>query len=343
MLERIRNRSPLRRSSETRAGRSSLLPLVAIGMIASPTLASAVDSGLVANKTTQTQPGPEQILQPYEPLTGGYTHDSNDTGFTDVNLSLKIRLFPLNYLPRWFRPYFAMATRFGFYWGSRPKSPVIGKSYNPLLLWRFLPRQQPIRDRDPKLLEKYIDVIPYAHQSNGQLIHTPAQYDVQLASLKIASYTNNFIHRGWDYVGIVWKDTYFSKSKYQLSTYVGGNYFLQDGFLQGPPDEYHSWENNPEGKPRKAVDGLSFIAEYPSSYAHYAVDNGCFLSRPNITVKYSTGYDTPFQYSTIRGEFGFQLMSLPLALWVQHGYMSSLAMYYQKVTSLGLEVRFENF
>lgn len=128
-----------------------------------------------------------------------------------------------------------------------------------------------------------------------------------------------------------------------VATYLGATYFLQRGFFQGPADEYHSWEHNPEGKPRRAVDGLMFMVEYPSRYAHFTIDSSRILSRPNITIKYLTGYDTPFAYSTVRAELGFQFFSLPLALWAQTGYMSSLAMYYQKATSWGLEVRFESF
>jgi len=327
-----------------------------------PGMALAVDTGVI--KTTQTPSGKpiEPILQPYEPITGGYTHDSNDTGFTDVNLSLKVRLLPLKYTPARFHPYFAMSTLFGFYWGSRPNSPVIGKSYNPLLLIRFLPNQRRIpspkgadssESRNVEQAE-YIDFIPYAHQSNGNLIHTQQEYETQLASLKVPSYTNDFIHRGWDYVGIIWKKSWFpdGPASSDIATYVGGSYFLPRGFLQGPADEYHSWENNPEGKPRKAVDGLMFMVEYPSRFAHFVIDDPCaqlatgepcVLSRPNITIRYLTGYDTPFAHSTVRAELGFQFFSLPLALWAQHGYMSSLAMYYQKVTSWGLEVRFESF
>ena len=51
----------------------------------------------------------------------------------------------------------------------------------------------------------------------------------------------------------------------------------------------------------------------------------------------------PFKHSTLRCELGFQFLSLPLALWVQHGYLSSLAMYYQRTDSAGLELRFETF
>jgi len=33
-----------------------------------------------------------------------------------------------------------MTTRFGFYWGARPNSLVIGKDYSPKLLCRYLPK-----------------------------------------------------------------------------------------------------------------------------------------------------------------------------------------------------------
>lgn len=308
-----------------------------------PTTALAMDGGVVkpkkATSTRDCDQDAEQILQPYEPITGGYTHDSNDTGFLDVNLSLKIQLLPWCWMPRFVHPYFAMATRFGFYWGSRPNSPVIGKSYNPLVLVRFLTNDARIWAPDHQSFEytEYIDLIPYAHQSNGQLIHTQAEYDDQLKTLIVPSYTNNFIHRGWDYTGILWKRSWTD----EFATYLEGRYFIPHGFLQGPEDEYHSWEMDPQGKPRKMVDGLSATAEFPTCYAHSAIESSDPLSRPNITVKYLTGYDTPFRYSTERIELGFQLFSLPLALWYQHGYMSSLAMYYEKVTSTGIEVRFE--
>jgi hypothetical protein len=348
----------------------AIIPLLCVV----PATALAIDPGVVIAKP-QKQPEEERknesvcakeaepILQSYEPLTGSYTHDSNDTGFLDINLSLKIRLLPWCWTPSsvHVHPYFAMATRFGFYWGSRHDSPVIGKSYNPLLLFRFLLKQDTTnKDKKPapddgSSYERadYIDLIPYAHQSNGQLIHTQQEYDDQLKSLLIPSYTNNFIHRGWDYTGIVWKKSWTSSQ--ELATYLEGRYFIPVGFLQGPEDQYHSWEMNPQGKPREAVDGLSATAQFPTSYAYFVVEpsapecrNGnselqflkCMI-RPNITMKYATGYDTPFKYSTERVELGFQVGTLPLALWVQHGYMSSLAMYYEKVTSIGMEVRFE--
>ncbi len=51
----------------------------------------------------------------------------------------------------------------------------------------------------------------------------------------------------------------------------------------------------------------------------------------------------PLKYSTERVELGMPIFSLPLAIWYQHGYMSDLAMYYLKVNSYGLELRFVAF
>jgi hypothetical protein len=67
-------------------------------------------------------------VQPYEPITFGYTKDSDDVGYVDFTLSLKYRFVPV----RWTGPndylFLAFTGRFGFYIGTRPSSPVIGKS-----------------------------------------------------------------------------------------------------------------------------------------------------------------------------------------------------------------------
>lgn len=307
----------------------------------------ATDSGLVqknvpASDLAVSAASQEPILQPFAPITGGETYDSDDTYFLDVNLSLKIRLSPAPLLPL-IRPFFAMTTRFGFYWGSRPGSPVIGKSYNPELFFRIMgPNETIIKGPDGIHYEyRQFFNVGYAHESNGQLIHTQAQYEQQLLGSPGASYTDNFIHRGWDYLDFVWKRTWETTN---ITSYFEGKYFLPTGLLQGQEDEYHSWEDNPEGKPRKAVDGIEETVDWPSTNAHFVAEcsHGIWC-RPNLTLKYLTGYQDPFRYNTLRGEFGFQLSTLPLALWVQHGYMSNLANYYKNVTSVGIEVRFESF
>jgi outer membrane phospholipase A len=309
----------------------------------------AVDTGLVAKKVPESDAAvaaasQEPILQPFAPITGGETYDSDDTYFMDVNLSLKIRLSPAALLPQ-IRPFLAMSTRFGFYWGSRPGSPVIGKSYNPELFFRIIgPHETIIKGPDGAHYEyRQFFNVGYGHESNGQLIHTPQQYQQQLLNTPGPAYADNFIHRGWDYADFAWKRTW-EAGVTEVTSYLEAKYFLPDGLLQGPEDEYHSWEANPQGKPRKAVDGIEETVEWPSQNAHFVVEcSQGIWCRPNLTVKYLTGYEDPFRYDTIRGEFGFQLATLPLAIWVQHGYMSSLANYYKDVNSVGVEVRFESF
>jgi hypothetical protein len=64
------------------------------------------------------------------------------------------------------------------------------------------------------------------------------------------------------------------------------------------------------------------------------------LSDPRFFVQYKTGYDPVARYNTIRGEFGFQVYELPIAFYAQDGYMNSLARYYKKAHSFGIELRF---
>jgi hypothetical protein len=277
---------------------------------------AAVDEGLIFKDDTS-------LLQPYEPLTGGYTKDSNDAGNLDVDLSLKFRLLPVDAFGTTFgqdnRFYFTMATRFGFYWGSRSNSPVIGKRFNPQLLWRFSPKAA----EDGKWkFRKYVDV-GYAHESTGQLVHTLEQYQEQLVLTPNPQEANQYVHRGWDYVHLALKLDAFNNA----GAYFDGKYFLPNGLLQGPEDQYHPWENNPEGKRREAVDGLEVAFEYPTRNIDSPVVPDRAFGTLSLSLKYSTGYDLPFRYSTERAEVGFQLGSLPMAIWVQHGYMSSARVY----------------
>jgi hypothetical protein len=286
-------------------------------------------------------PPAEPILQPHQPITAGYTHDSDDAPYLDVTLSAKVRLLPLNWTGTRNRLFLAMSTRFGFYWGTRPGSPVIGKSYNPELFWRFLTNPHSLSASSGSPTGRFGDYIDlgYAHESNGQVVHTPQQYQEELALLHDLQYTDNFIHRGWDYVELNWRQLH----AYDIATLFQGKYFMPDGLLQGQPDEYHAWEDNPQGKPRREVDGLSMQVEYPSASVRIPVNTSVIVSRPNLTLRYATGDSQPFRYSTVRAEFGFQLLSLPLAIWAQRGYMSDLAMYYLRVQSYGIELRFESF
>ena len=60
-------------------------------------------------------------------------------------------------------------------------------------------------------------------------------------------------------------------------------------------------------------------------------------------MKYTTGYDPVARYNTVRGEFGFLVIGLPVNIWVQDGYLNSLARHYLKARSIGIELRFAQF
>jgi hypothetical protein len=101
------------RTLVVRAALSSLSSAAIAISCGLPTAAIAIDPGLVVIKPvnqTKSVCGTlaEPILQSYEPLTGGYTYDSNDTGFLEVNLSLKIRFLPWCSTPAYVHPYFAI-------------------------------------------------------------------------------------------------------------------------------------------------------------------------------------------------------------------------------------------
>jgi len=331
--------------------------VAAVQSIALKAHALCSDQGL-ANQGAQAQEAQsktpaEPLLQPYEPVTAGYTKDSDDVPYLDVTLSLKYRLLPLECTGSKNRAYLAVSTRFGFYWGTRDGSPVVGKDYNPKLIWRHAlagaqtaqggSEAQASGDKRLPLEDvPYID-FAYAHESNGQLIHTQAEYVAAQAALQQPQYVNDNIHRGWDYLQVDWQNVYQHDAAHPLISHLDLKYFLPVGLLQGAEDEYHSWEDNPQGKPRKSVDGITGLIRYQSYSIGTAPDDSLAISRPDFLLKYSTGYHSPFKYSTVRAEFGFQSYVAPVALWVQSGYMSDLAMYYLKVNSFGIELRVRRF
>jgi hypothetical protein len=308
-------------------------------LLAAPLIARAVDPAISEND--------QSLLQPYEPITAGYTKDSDDVPYLDVTLSLKLRLLPTDWLKS-SRLFLTFTGRFGFYWGTRFSSPVIGKSYNPKLLWRYFPsdaqRNSVLGKSNAREHSGYLD-FAYAHQSNGQTISTAEQYAQAQSTQERPEFANDYISRGWDYLELVWKKSYWPDRDSPLASYVDLKYFLSNGLLQGRPEEYNTWENDPQGKPRRAVDGLTGLIEYQSHWRSSDVREGGppLLNHPSVWLKYQTGYDRPFKYSTVRLEGGVRIGELPFAVWIQNGYMSDLANYYRKVTSYGIELRVGQF
>jgi hypothetical protein len=296
----------------------------------------------------------ENFIEAYEPNTIGYTHDDDDVGFLDFTISLKYRLLPktLRSLTNGDanRVYFAFTGRYGFYVGTRESSPVIGKRFNPKFIWRYVTSSgtgQFMRadGSGPEVPQEYLSYLDfaYAHESNGQSIDSPQEYVTAQANAERPSFANDYLSRGWDYLEVVWKKLAVDRPTFRLSTYLDGKYFLHDGLLQGRPEEYNSWEMNPEGKPRSAVDGLSALLDFEHNHIFWEWRGAPLLAYPRASLTYVTGYDSPFEHSTFRLEVGAQLIELPVTVWYQNGYNSDLAQYFKKVASYGVEIKIGGF
>jgi hypothetical protein len=280
----------------------------------------------------------EPMLCTYEPNTIGYTHDSDDTGFMDFKLSVRYQLFPVwitrgqNYLNEGLGDksalYFAFTGRFGQYLGVRDSSPVVGKRFNPKIFYRTW-----IDDNH----ESYVDVA-FAHESNGQSIDSPVEYQAARSTSQEVNAVDDQLSRGWDYLELVWKSIPLKdENKGTLMTFVTLKYFLPYGPLQGHAEEYNAWENNPQGKPRRRVNGVAGMIKY--------IGKGEWKVFTDIktAVQYETGYLEPFRFNTWRFEVGSKFLQLPVTLWWQSGYNSDLAHYYKKVNSYGIEAEIGSF
>jgi len=296
-------------------------------------LAAALSTSVIA-QVPQSSGSREPALESYEPNTVGFTKDGDDDGFLDVKLSLIYPLMP-KVMKSYFEDsqmYFAATVRFAQYLGTRESSPVIGKRFNPKLIWReFTPRH-------PFFLD-YVD-FAYAHESNGQSITTPEGFNFevqrQVAAGNRADAAKDFISRGWDYLEVATKHTprqWFSAEDHgQFNVYTSFRYFLDEGLLQGKAEEYNAWENDAEGKPRKQVQGIAVFLKREKWWNDRTRD----LSGAKLGFGWETGYDKPFRYNTFRLEGRADLFELPLLLFYQNGYNSDLAQYYKRVSTIGI-------
>jgi len=284
----------------------------------------------------------EPTLCAYEPNSVGFTQDSDDVPFMDFTISIRYQLFPdsitrgLNHFDEGlglkYSLYAAFTGRFGQYIGTRESSPVIGKRFNPKL---FVRRWGDAADR-PSDLRGYID-FAYGHESNGQSINTAGAYAQAQAAAERVEFANDYLSRGWDYLEVVWKKAEYSQLS-GLSSYVTLKYFLDNGLMQGKPEEYNNFENNPEGKARNQVNGIAGMLKYVKS----TEQNWAFKDL-KLVLSYETGYKEMFRYNTLRYEVGTKLSQLPLNFWYQNGYNSDLAMYYKKVQSYGIQIQVGSF
>jgi len=321
-----------------------------------------------------------RLFRPYEATQIGYTFDEGDDAFMDFKFSTMFPLYHQGYPDpirrstgeKFWRSagftgpnvYAAATVRAGQYIETRPSSPVVAKRFNPLLAVRFWSTNQ----AGPESEENFLEFV-YGHESNGQFIASRERFEEQLqvylnqahdasspTSATIAEKTayrstRDNISRGWDYVGLQfardWDADLSWAPESKLSFRARLNYFLPKGALQGPAEEYNAWEGDPEGKQRRRVDGLTFryalTVATPRGNAPLVGWERFLQFERRYVMIWTTGYEDPFRYNTIRLEAGLKLAGLPLMAWYRYGYNSDLIDYYRRDHSAGLMLSFWNF
>lgn len=280
----------------------------------------------------------ERILksQDYEPSTVGITYDNNDVRYLDFKLSQIYPIYPIfhdeffksrSFLPS---PYFAFTGRFGQYIGTRNSAPVIGKQFNPKFFGRYWLNNK----------KSYID-FGYNHESNGQSITTKESLDNLKNEFKKnneePNFANDYISRGWDYLNITWK---YSGKTNNLSTYLILKYFLIDtSLIQGEAEEFRLWEGGTEGKPRKSIDGITFMIKRSTDF------NLKWFHTHKLALIYTTGYKDKdvFKFNTFRVEGTFNVFNSPTMIWYSNGYNSDLVDYYKRIISFGVSFEIRNY
>ena len=268
-------------------------------------------------------------LQPHEPNRLGYTFD--DSGqFMDFTVSVKFAIFEYCF-QQWVDPRFsvdfAFTGRLGQYF-ERDSAPVIGKRFNPELIFaRFRHERHGMFEAS------------YAHESNGQRVTDLASYLQTQATLEKPEYADDYISRGWDFLrfSIASPEYQPHKDTPRIQLWFTGKWFLRNGLLQSTPEEYSDWENDPEGKPRKEVDGLTTGIRYRRNTGWHGI------TQVTANLSHTTGYKEPFRYNTVRAEGGLKIIDVPVVLWWAHGYNADLVRYYNKAKYFGIAVVIENF
>jgi hypothetical protein len=282
------------------------------------------------------------LLETYESNTIGWTNDSDDVGFLDINLSLKYPIMPAR--TREFlensRVYFAASTRFAQYLGTRSSSPVIGKRFNPKLIWRQVTSWHGKGLNAGKTCGKtdgtdgcdYLD-FAFAHESNGQSVSTARQFEIQAAAERVAraeeDFARDYLSRGWDYLELAGRKWLGESGKFRLDSSF--KHFLRRGPLQGKAEDFFDFEDDPEVKHRRRVHGLALYGTWQPS------------PDTRIALGFETGGSRPLRYTTVRVEWNTEFAELPVMLFYQQGYGSDLTLFYKRVSSVGVALALSTF
>jgi len=303
-------------------------------------LSAALPSATLAQQLSQALRDIAPLLETYESNTIGWTNDSDDVGFLDVNLSLKYPIMPnamynakLNS-----RVYFAASTRFAQYLGTRKSSPVVGKRFNPKLIWRQVTSWDEKGFQAGKTCNKtestdgcdYVD-IAFAHESNGQSVDNERLFMAEKEFGRFSGrpeFARDYISRGWDYLELAVRRWGVVSSDIRVDTSF--KYFLRHGPLQGDAEEFFDFEDDPEVKVRRRVHGLALLGTW---------------ERPGtrLALRFETGGSRPLRYNTVRVEYNQDFAELPLMIFYQNGYSADLALFYKRTSSVGVALALSTF
>lgn len=290
------------------------------------------------------------LLNDHEPNLIGLSYDDDDQEyFMDFKISLEyplaqdylnstvkdfnptIRKICSNDWIKSCQPYFAFTGRFGQYIFDRDSAPVISKRFNPKIFFRLAGKDG-----------NYLD-LEYAHESNGQRISSIESYNALADDFEDndekRSYANDYISRGWDYVGFTYK---YKLQDQDISFYLSyANYI--GGILQGDIEEYNDWEAEVSDHfdwqarrkitSRDQVSGLRLLIK----------KKGHLYRDYKAALVIETGTDNPFKYNTYKIELMTKIQNIPVMIWARTGYNSDLAQYFKEVSSYGITFEFRTF
>jgi hypothetical protein len=273
-----------------------------------------------------------------EPNLMGMTRDGYEhQAFLDFKLSMRYPLL-FNTLQQGYKfdmlPFISFTGRLGQYF-SRHSSPVVTKRLNPKLFLRFYgtPTEGKNLWSDDNGLDYYD--IGYAHESNGQHVDSAALFADAVASYGTPEIAQDYVSRGWDYLGY---KRHLQMHRYGLDSLDAEvKLFLHHGLLQGTSEQYYAWEGPRSVTRIGQVDGLRLKLNFGFHRTWFQ----------GASLYYTTGYLEPGKRNTFRVEAGFTPLSdflgVPMLLWWQNGYNNNIAQYYRRTWAVGLAASFETF
>lgn len=318
-----------------------LLPVLAI-------MSTARISGdeIGSNRVRQTILARHTQLSSHEPSKLMLRTDSDDINqlFLDFTVSTKHTLFP-NLVPLvrgqevvadvlervvpgdseyLMQLYLSFTGRFSQYVGTRDSSPVVSRRFNPTVFYRLWTSG-----------ESWLD-LGFAHESNGQRVDDPEAFRREQQDYinhgEPAAFARDSLSRGWDYSMVEWKRVWTPR----ISTQLKLRHYLDKGPLQGPAEEYNTWEDGgTKVRPRRQFDGVSLELQYDFNRSRCFVGD-YFICFKDMALTQETGYSAMFKRNTTTIEFTTDVLGLPIQLWAKTGYNSDLVDYYNYTNSWGL-------